>query len=310
MPSRRSRRTFRALCVAGIGAATVLTLSGCFSVTADIAIDSDANTSGTVAVGFQKSAMSMLGMTFDDFAKDFADKLDDPSGTSGETDGFDPASCTPSETASEFVMTCDITGGSGAIGEDFTVTKSGDTITLHMIKRGLGDLAGSGGPRLDDLFGGSGPLSGLGGGNLPSELGDLLGGAGKLMSGATYTVNVKFPGDITSITGEFVEQTSDTSVSISAALTQALDVSVTSNSRPGGRGIDARTVVLILLIVAVAVLGLAVIALLVVLVWLLSRRSAAASPHVVAPPAGEVGGPPVAPPTVELPKTGPEERQQ
>ncbi len=309
MTSRRSRRNIRALGVVAIGAVTVLTLSGCLSVTADVAIDSNANTSGTVAVGFQKSTMEMLGVTFDDFAKDFADKLKEPSETSGDMDGLDPASCTPSQTASEFVMTCDITGGKDAMGEDFTVTKDGDSITLHMTKEGLGGLAGSDAPDLEDLFGDSGPLSGLGGGDdATAGLGDLLGGAERFMSGATYTVNVQFPGDITSISGEGVEQTSDTSVSVSTPLTQSLDVTVTSNATEG-RGIAARTVVVILLIVAVAVLGLAVIALLVVLVWLLSRRGNSPAAPVVPSPAAEVGGPPVAPPTVELPRTEPEQPQ-
>lgn len=307
MTGRRSRRTIRTLGVAAVGVAAVLTLSGCFSVTADVAIDSDANVSGTVAVGFQKSAMAMLGMTFDGFAKDFADKLDDPGSTSSDMDGVDPASCTPSETASEFVMTCDITPGPEAMGEDFTVTKQGDSIMLHMTREGLGDVAGSDGLDLEDLLGGSGPLSGLGeGDDLVPGLGDLLGGAGQMMSGATYTVNVEFPGDITSISGEGVTQTSDTSVSISTALAQSLDVAVTSNATPGSAWLDTRTVVVILLIVAVAVLGLAVVALLVALVWLLSRRGTATAAHVVTPPA-EVGSPPVAPPTVELPRTEPEQ---
>ena len=308
MTSRRSRRNIRALGAVAIGAVTVLTLSGCLSVTADVAIDSNANTSGTVAIGLQKSTMEMLGVTFDDFAKDFADKLKDPSATSGDMDGLDPASCTPSQTASEFVMTCDITGGKDAMGEDFTVTKDGDSITLHMTKEGLGDLAGSDAPDLEDLFGDSGPLSGLGGGDDPtSGLGDLLGGAERFMSGATYTVNVQFPGDITSITGEGVKQTSDTSVTISTALTDSLDVTVTSNATPGSR-VDVRTVVVILLIVAVAVLLLAVVALVVVLVWLLTRRKGATTAAVIAPPAA-VGGQPAAPPTVELPKTDPGQPQ-
>jgi hypothetical protein len=297
MTSRRSRRNLRALSVAAMVSAAVLTLSGCLSVTADIAIDSDAITSGTVAIGLQKSTMEMLGVTFDDFSKDITDKLKDPSETSGELDGIDPASCKTSQTASEFVMTCDITPGPDAMGEDFTVTKNGDSIELHMSKKGLGDLAGSDSSDLEDLFGDAGPLSGLGGGDDPtSRLGDLLGGAERFMSGATFTVNVQFPGDITSITGEGVEQTSDTSVSISSALTDSLDVSVTSNATPGSR-VDVRTVVLVLLIVAVAVLGLAVVALLVVLVWLLSRRGNATAADVVTQPA------------VELPRADPEQPQ-
>ena len=286
MSSRRSRRTIRALSAAAIGAAVVLTLSGCFSVTADVVIDSDANVTGTVAIGFQKSTMEMLGVTFDDFAKDFADKLEDPSATSSEMDGLDPTSCKPSETASEFVVTCDITPGPDAMGEDFTVTKDGDSIVLHMTQEGLGD--GSDGLDLEDLLGGSGPLSGLGeGDDLTSGLGGLLGGAEQMMSGSTYTVNVQFPGDITSVSGEGVTQTSDTSVSISTGLTQSLDVSVTSNATSGSAWMNTRTVVVVLLIVAVAVLGLAVVALLVVLVWLLSRRGNATTADVVTQPAVE-----------------------
>ena len=75
-------------------------------MTADLNIDSDAKASGTLAIGLQKQAASMLGMTdLDSFSSGITSEGSDAAGSVLST-----GDCTPSETDAEYVYTCAFSG--------------------------------------------------------------------------------------------------------------------------------------------------------------------------------------------------------
>ena len=248
MSVTRERRFVRGLALVAAGGLAVLTLSGCLSVNAAVDINSDAKASGTFAVGVEKQAAQMLGMT--DLAA-FEAGLQNPDMTAGSGDLLS-GDCTSSETDTEFVYTCKFTDtdfSASGTENPWTITKDGDAITFTMVNEGsTGDDASA----------------------------DLLGGG----SLGTITVNVTFPGEITSITGEKVTKTSDTSATVSAAASDPVNVTITSKSSGGGGGAIGK----ILLIAGIALLVIIVIALIAFLV-MRGRKSPPAAPAVAAAPA-------------------------
>jgi hypothetical protein len=216
----RAARLVRGLAICGTGVLAVLTLSGCLSLTANLAIDSDAKTTGAFAIGLQKQAASMLGIKN---LGAFTSGINSPDATEGAGDLLSTSDCAASETDDEFVYTCTLTDADlSADGNPWTVTKNGNTITFSMVNKGASDDSAS-----DLLQGGS--------------LGQL-------------TVNVSFPGEVTSITGEHVTQDSDTSVSIAAPLSDSVDVTVTSKA--SGHG--GYSIALLLILVAAAAIAVGV----------------------------------------------------
>lgn len=239
MKTISSRRLSRVLAAGAVGALAVLTLSGCLSMTANLSIDSDAQTSGTFAIGLQKQAASLLGMKDLDT---FTSGITSPDVSEGSGDLLSTGDCVASETDAEFVYTCTLTDQDLTTPDNpWTVTKSDDTITFHMVNQATSAEA------TDELLQGG-------------ALGDL-------------TVNVTFPGEITSVTGDHVTKNSDTTITVAGSLSDAVDVTVTSKATGSGGGTSK-----VLLIIGIAVLALIVIAL---VVFLAVRRKGSTTPPVV-----------------------------
>lgn len=222
MTQSSSRRIMRGVAVAAIGGLTVLTLSGCLSMTANLSISPDAKTTGTFAIGLQKQAAGMLGMKDLDTFKSGITSPDLSEGSSGLLSGDE---CAASETDIEFIYTCTLRGDEPASGDiPWTVTKSGDVITFHMVNK-ASDTSDN-----ELLQGGS--------------LGDL-------------TVDVTFPGTITSVTGDKVTKTSDTTITIKAPMSDPVDVTVTSEASTAS---SSSKVILIIGIIVLAIVVIALIA--------------------------------------------------
>ncbi len=228
--STTTRRRVRGLAFGAAGAVVVLALSGCLSMTANLTIDSEAQTTGTFAIGLQKQAAGLLGMKDLDT---FSSGITSPDVSNGTGDLLTTSDCTPSETDTEFVYTCSLTDAELTSTENpWTVTKDGDSITFHMVNQATADQTA------DELLQGG-------------SLGALV-------------VNVTFPGEITSVTGDFVTKNSDTSITVSAALSDQVDVTVVSKSSDSAGGIGT-----VLLIIAIAVIAIIIIAL---VAFLITRR--------------------------------------
>lgn len=241
------RRLNRRLALVTVGALAVVSLTGCLSMTADVNVNSDAKASGSLAIGLQKQAANMLGMTdLDSFSSGITSEGSDSAGsvlTTGE--------CTASETDTDFVYTCAFSEQAFTDPADgpWTITKSGEEITFALVNAGSEGLTG--GEDAADLTGGA-------------SMGDL-------------TVNVTFPGEITSVTGTMVEKTSDTTATIKGPMADVFEVTIVSKaSGAGGGGIGT-----ILLIVGLVLLAIIVIA--VVVALLMRGRKPAPAAAVVAP---------------------------
>lgn len=230
MKASTTRRPARVLALTAACGLAILSLSGCIKVNADLTIDPEAQGSGTFAFELQKQAAGFLGISDLD---GFSSQL-----TSGDLsqEGFSAlGTCDASETADAFVYTCAFTSTSFTEeGGMWTIEKKDDSIVFHMVNEGTGDTQGS-------------------------DASALLGDA----SMGDITVNVTFPGPIKEITGDGATKTSDTQATISATMTDTLDVTITS-------GIESGSPISGILVVLV---GLAVVALIViVLIVLLMRR--------------------------------------
>ena len=247
MASTRRRRITRAIALAATSGLAVLTLSGCLSLTANLTVDSDAKATGDLALGLQKQAAGMLGMS--DLAT-FEEGLQSEELTGDGGGVFESGQCTASETDTEFLYTCTFTDTAFATSEDgpWTITKDGDVITFRLVNEGSG---GTDDPAADMLG---------------SSMGDM-------------TVNVTFPGPIQSITGDGATKNSDTTATVKVPLSDPADITITSAASSGG-GIGT-----ILLIVGLALLAIIVIGIIVALV-LRGRKSSASSAAIAAPMAG------------------------
>ena len=183
----RSRRTSRLIGLAGACALAVVSLSGCLKLDADLTVNADATASGTLAVEFQKEAAGFLGIS------DLASFEENFSGEELGAEGLDNfTDCTTSETDAAYVYTCTFENEAFTEGDGpWTITKEGDLVVLRVVNE-----AQSG----DDAA--------------------LLGDANL----GSISVTATFPGPITAVSGDAVEQTSDTSATISGSLTESIDV--------------------------------------------------------------------------------------
>jgi hypothetical protein len=241
------RRLGRGLALVSVGALAVVSLTGCLSMTAEVNVASDAKASGTLAIGLQKQAAGMLGMTdLDSFSSGITSEGSDSAGS--VISGGD---CTASETDTEFVYTCAFTDMefTDQSQSPWTITKSGDEITFYLVNAGTAGLPGA--EDAADTSGGA-------------TMGDL-------------TVDVTFPGEITSVTGNNVEKTSDTTATIKGPMADVFEVTIVSKATGGGGGGIAK----VLLIVGLILLAIIVIAVVVALV--MRGRKPAAEASVVAP---------------------------
>ena len=232
----RGDRPRRLSALIGVGVITVLTLTGCIKVDATVAIAPDATASGTFAFELQKEAASFLGInTLDDFSS----QIDQGALTDGEElDAFQE--CVSSETETGFAYTCTFanTPFSDADGL-WSISKEDATIVFTMVNDGGGEANG--------------------------EAAGLLGDAGM----GSIDVDVEFPGPITSVEGDFVEQVSENEARVSASMTDSVKVTIRSED-----GESSAPIAVILIIAGTA--GIVVL-LIVAVVLLAMRRRAGAS---------------------------------
>ena len=240
------RRYAKAVAIGALAASAMLALTGCLDVKSNLTVTSEGKASGDISLALQKQAASFMGIT---------DKASFESGLTsdmtGGSDVFSAGQCVTSETDAAYVYTCSFNDTAFTASDDpWTIALKDDTIVFHL-KSDASNQASAAGST------------------------DLLGGA----SLGSMTVNVTFPGAIISTTGTGVKQTGDNAATVSGPLTDAFDVTITSETGSGG-GIAA----LIAVLVGVAILVLVVI----VAVLLIARRrrpDALASESAFAAPA-------------------------
>lgn len=220
-------RTVRPLALLAGAIACLLSLTGCLKVDATIDIDADAKASGTIGFEFAKQAASVLGISS---LADFEAQMKEG------TDAQDLAAfgtCATSETEAGYAYTCTFTDKEFTTeGELWTITANDDQIVFHVVSEGQS-----------------------------AEDNSLLGDA----SVGDVTIDVTFPGPIQGIEGTGAEKTSETSARIQAAMTDSLDVTVTS-----ARGNSAAWLPLVWVALAIVAVLVAVV----VIVLLTRRRSA------------------------------------
>lgn len=226
-------RTTRIVGLVGACALALVALTGCIKVDADVAVNPDATGTGTFAFELQKDAAGFLGIS--DLAS-FEAQLTEGD-LAGETGLGIFDSCETSESDTGFVYSCSFTNTAFTDPADgpWTIAKDGDSIVFTMDSEGQADPAATG---EDELLG-------------DASLGSV-------------TVDVTFPGAITSITGEGATKTSDTTATVSGSLTENISAVITSEAGSSGLSLS----VLLVLLVAAAVL----ILIIVVVVVLISRR--------------------------------------
>jgi hypothetical protein len=191
------------------GAAAMLMLTGCLSINADVSINSDAKGTGTFGISLQKQAAKLMGMN--DLNAFKSGIKDDPSSGAGSM--LQNAKCDPSETSDAFVLTCSFSDAEFTKTDElWTITKANNQIVFAMKN------APSAGVGADATGGGD-----------AGQLTDLLGGG----SLGDVTVNVTFPGPIQSLTGKGATKTSDTTATVTGAMTDSFDVTITSATSSG-----------------------------------------------------------------------------
>ena len=240
-----TRARTRIASLVGACALVALTLTGCLKVDADLAINSDAQGTGTVGFELQKDAAGFMGISD---VTSFENSV--TTGDLSDTGLGELAACDTSESDTAYIYTC--TFADQAFTDPagmWTIEKAGDVITFHMVNAGQTGT---------DTASGMDPSALLGDASLGS-----------------INVKVTFPGNITTVTGTGVTKTSDTSATIAGTMTAPLDVTITSEAGSGGPKIAALLVVL----GAVAVIALIVI---VIVVLLVRRRKPAAGEVAVA----------------------------
>jgi hypothetical protein len=212
--AHRPIRRVAALAAACVGAAFLLT--ACIDINADLTVNSDAKTTGTLEMVLQKQAASVLGVNnADDWGKQISSQ--DPQATS------DLGDCTAGESDAGYTYTCSFTdvAFTDPTGP-WTVAKSGDDIVFTVKANAAEDASANA---------------------------DALGGA----SLGTMTIKVTFPGAISQTTGDGVTKTADNAATITGDLTKSLDVTITAASSSSS-GLTASAIIVVLVGLAVIVL--------------------------------------------------------
>ncbi len=242
---RERSRWARAGIAAAVGAIAVLTLSACIKVEADVTIADDAAASGTFGFELQKDAAGFLGISD---AETFSRQLE--TGDLAQEDGLQAfRDCTASESETGYVYACSFTDEMFSdLSGPWTIEKEDATIVFRMANEGQSQDGAD--------FG----------------LGDT--------SMGSIAVDVTFPGAITSVSGEGVTQTSDTTASIESSMTQSFDVVIRSEDGAGGLSVAVLAVVIVTAGVIVLII--------VVAITLIARRRRSNQPEL---PAGDVQPP-------------------
>jgi len=196
-------------------AASTLALTACLDVAANVVVHSDARASGDMTVAISEDFSTLIGV---ESSQDLVDQIEQ-----GSLDGAEAVSdlaCSPLQRQGAVAMTCTFTNQTFDQPDDLWNIYAGDDGTVTFIATSGEAIA--------------------------EEDADLLGDLDLDFGG--YFIAVEMPGQITSIEGTNVEQTSETTFAVQSALDENFDVIVTSDSDPGGV-----SVALLLAITAVAV---------------------------------------------------------
>lgn len=238
------RSTNRMAALTGIAVLAIVTLSGCIKVDADVAINSDATASGTFAFELQKDAASFLGIG--DLAT-FEQQIDEGALTEGqELDSFQE--CVTGESDTGYTYTCTFANTPFTEPDGlWRIAKEGSSIVFTMTSEGAGEDG--------------------------AEAASMLGDAGM----GSIDVTVEFPGTITSVQGDLVEKTSDTTARVSASMTDTIDVTITSEDGASQGGIAG------IIVVAIAA-GVVVLLIVAVILLIMRRRAGTRPPELPAAP--------------------------
>lgn len=238
------RSTNRLAALTGIAVLAIVTLSGCIKVDADVAINSDATASGTFAFELQKDAASFLGIG--DLAT-FEQQIDEGALTEGqELDSFQE--CVTGESDTGYTYTCTFANTPFTEPDGlWRIAKEGSSIVFTMTSEGAGEDG--------------------------AEAASMLGDAGM----GSIDVTVEFPGTITSVQGDLVEKTSDTTARVSASMTDTIDVTITSEDGASQGGIAG------IIVVAIAA-GVVVLLIVAVILLIMRRRAGTRPPELPAAP--------------------------
>jgi len=214
---------------------SVLALSGCIKVDADVAIASDATGTGTFAFELQNEAASFLGITD---LEAFRTQLE--SGELSQEGGLTAfEDCVTSETETGFAYTCTFANMAFTNADDLWSIAHEDTSIVFEMRNATGEDGAD-----------------------SSLLGDT--------SMGSLTVNILFPGTITSIEGAGVEKTSDTTATYRGNLMESF--AVTIRSEDGNSSTPWAVIAVVLVTLAIVVL------LVIVVIVLITRRRRGASP--------------------------------
>jgi len=232
---------------------TAFVLSGCLRFDADLTVQSSGLISGDFTLEISQEIAAFAGITS---SEAFAEEL-----TSGELDEADAlptgeVDCEPVERTGAYAVTCTFRDVEfSESGELWWVTSDEESVTFH--SRNESDPE-------DDA----------------SEL------FGEDFSLGSINFAITMPGPITSVSGEFVEQTSDTTFRIESSLSDDFDIAVVSEKGSGGGVAPWLWVVL-------GILALVAVAVVVVVITRKKRATPAAPEHDVGD--GSDAAPPVAP---------------
>lgn len=182
----------------GLGVAAA-SLSGCFSVTANVSVNPDATATGQISLELAKQAASMLGiMTADDLLKGI---------TEGELadggDVFSSGQCTPQEKDESLAISCTFDNQPFTDPDGlWTISRQADLITVHILNA----------------------QQATEGADSSTDLGLPLG---------RYEVVVDLPGEVQSVTGAYASQVDGDTVRVDASMNDEVDVTITSAAGGG-----------------------------------------------------------------------------
>lgn len=228
----------RSLFGVAVAAASLLALTGCLNLDADLQVKSDGLVSGELTLEISQQAAGFLGITS---SEALLEQLE-----SGQIEGVEATAdldCAAADREGAVAVTCSFRDQEFAEPDElWWISTDAESVTFRSTSGDAVDAQDT------EIF-------------------------GDLFTFGGYTMDVTMPGKITSVAGDFVEQTSDTSVRIDASLTDQFDITVVSEKGSGG------AVPVWLWVVLGVVVGAAVVGILV----LLSRRKKA-SPEPPTPP--------------------------
>ncbi len=190
--------------VAAVAVSSVFLLSGCLNFDANVNVDSDGLASGDFTFTISEQAAGFLGISSSEALTE--------SFTDGELEGGEEfvgsVDCRAADVEGAVGTTCSFKDAEFTEeGELWWITTTEDSVVFRS------QIEGESEEEASDEF-------------LP----DFDAGLGD----AGYTINVTMPGKITSIEGDFVEQTSDTTAVIETSLTDSADVEIVSEKSSGG----------------------------------------------------------------------------